>query len=96
MPAIQSKHDDLPTSPWNMPVAQLEQVASPFVLWPSEPYFPAIQAVPLHFAWPISAENIPAIQEVQVADVFCPVLGELLPVAHCSHEDFPCVSWKRP
>ena len=47
-PAMQPMHADLPTPTWNMPVVQLEQVASPFVLWPSEPYFPAIQAAPEH------------------------------------------------
>jgi hypothetical protein len=45
---MQLMHADLPTPTWNMPVVQLEQVAPSFVLSPSEPYFPAIQAAPVH------------------------------------------------
>ena len=75
---MQPMHADLPTPTWNMPVVQLEQVASPFVLSPSEPYVPAIQAVPLHFAWPFSGAYMPAVQLVQVTDD----LVDCLPVAH--------------
>ena len=35
-----------------------------------------------HADLPMLSWNLPGVQYEQVADVFCPVLGELLPVAH--------------
>ena len=35
-----------------------------------------------HADLPMLSSNLPGVQYEQVADVLCPVLGELLPVAH--------------